>query len=111
MTEYEKIIKALSSCQHIASNCIDCPYNEYFNTSHDCEIKLHNDASTMLEYMLKDMTDMHKERDGCIVCKGQADSETQNWCENNDYDCVKCTATECRCFGCRDENKWEWRGN
>ena len=51
MTEFEKITTALKYCQHIASNCIDCPYNEYFSTSHDCEIKLHNDAYKMLTHL------------------------------------------------------------
>lgn len=107
MTEFEKITTALKRCQRIASNCIDCPYNEYYNTSHDCEIKLHNDAHTMLTQMLKDMHTMHKESDGCVVCKHGG---AQEQCEISEYDCLYCPA-ECTCASCRDENKFEWRGN
>ena len=57
MTEFEKITTALNCCQHIASNCIDCPYNEYYTVSHDCVIKLHNDAAVLLENLKKDVKD------------------------------------------------------
>lgn len=49
----DKIIKSLKTCQNIASNCIDCPYNEYYTISHDCVIKLHNDAAELLKAFYK----------------------------------------------------------
>ena len=106
MTEFEKITTALSRCQRIASNCIDCPYNEHFGTSHDCEIKLHNDAHTMLTQMLKDMHEMHDEKGWCIVCKHGTE---QTKCEENNYYCPDCKA-DWYCKVCRNGNKFEWRG-
>lgn len=51
----EQIIKALSCCQHVASNCIDCPFKEFHNKIHDCEIFLHNEAHLLMCYQYEEI--------------------------------------------------------
>lgn len=51
----EQIIKALSCCQHITSNCIDCPFKEFHNKIHDCEIFLHNEAHLLMCYQYEEI--------------------------------------------------------
>lgn len=46
--------------------------------------------------------------DHCDVCLHK-DSGTS--CERVDFDCAKCDYPVCVCRCCRDEDKWEWRGN
>jgi hypothetical protein len=46
--------------------------------------------------------------DYCDVCLHK-DSGTS--CERVDFDCAECDDPVCVCRCCRDEDKWEWRGN
>ena len=57
-----------------------------------------------LEAAIKDIMCL----DHCDVC---VHSRERNWsCEAADFDCLVCKDENCTCRGCRDENKWQWRG-
>lgn len=46
--------------------------------------------------------------DFCDICLHK-DSGTS--CERVDFDCAECDDPVCVCRCCRNEDKWEWRGN
>lgn len=52
MRNEKEILTALLYCQHIASNCIDCPYNDQWSKDHVCEIILHNDAHDLIKKLM-----------------------------------------------------------
>ena len=57
MNDYKELIYALKSCQHIASNCIDCPLSntKYYNyKTKECEVHLHNVAADVIEQLVKE---------------------------------------------------------
>ncbi|MDD3243544.1 MAG: hypothetical protein PHD32_07480 [Eubacteriales bacterium] len=47
-------------------------------------------------------------KDHCDVCKHSRENNCN--CDAADFDCLVCKEESCTCRGCRDENKWEWRG-
>ena len=57
MNDYKELIYALKSCQHIASNCIDCPLSntKYYNyKTKECEVHLHNVAADVIEQLVRE---------------------------------------------------------
>ena len=107
MNDYKELIYALKSCQHIASNCIDCPLSntKYYNyKTKECEVHLHNVAADVIEQLVRERdaavadlkSEMERERglNQCRYCKYQEDD---NQCPND-------------CIPYSEKWRWEWRG-
>ena len=104
MNDYKELIYALKSCQHIASNCIDCPLSntKYYNPkTKECEVHLHNVAADAIEQLVR-------ERDAAVMDL-KAYSDCYN-CKHNTYDnlmngfCRECSVVH------KMKYKWQWRG-
>ena len=107
MNDYKELIYALKSCQHIASNCIDCPLSntKYYNyKTKECEVHLHNVAADVIEQLVKErdaaVADLKSELasecglNPCRYCKYQED----------DYQCPH------DCIPYSEKWGWQWRG-
>ena len=101
MNDYKELIYALKSCQHIASNCIDCPLSntKYYNyKTKECEVHLHNVAADVIEQLVR-------ERDAAV-----ADLENLMHTYSGTV-CFYCKHYNDRhCDDCVLGNKWQWRG-
>ena len=105
MNGYKELIYALKSCQHIASNCIDCPLSntKYYNPkTKECEVHLHNVAADAIEQLVRERdaaVAAVAEHPYCYNCKHRDKS-------SEEHPCIICNqmwpnASEC---------KWHWRG-
>ena len=57
-----------------------------------------------LEAAIKDIMCL----DHCDVCVHSREGNCS--CEAAGFNCLVCKDENCTCRGCRDENKWQWRG-
>ena len=79
MNDYKELIYALKSCQHIASNCIDCPLSntKYYNPkTKECEVHLDNVAADVIAQLNKernaaaaDISKLIIYGNACKICK------------------------------------------
>ena len=103
MNDYKELIYALKSCQHIASNCIDCPLSntKYYNPkTKECEVHLHNVAADVIEQLVKerdaaveDLTFSYKHGLSCFACKHDFAVDAAEYC-----------------IDCKFNSNFEWRG-
>ena len=121
----DEIVRALRNCKAyktksdlqttmlMAADCIEALQAQLAEMRKDCDIT--DAANAALHGALEEAkrkTDMAvadiKCADHCDVCMHK-DSGTS--CERVDFDCAECDDPVCICRCCRNNDKWEWRGN
>jgi hypothetical protein len=76
------------------------------------------EAASLIESLQAQLAASQRRADAAvedIMCNDRCDAcmhkDSGTSCERVDFDCAECDDPVCVCRGCRDEDKWECRGN